>query len=172
MPSSYQAPQRKTETKTTSQSVNTNLASSDASVQKLLDSKGGAVFSIRQQDTLGTAVQTLAEKRIGALVVSDANGALIGILSERDIVRKLAETPGQTLPQQVQDVMTKDVQTCTADESLVTVLRRMTEGRFRHLPVVDAQGRLTGMVTIGDVVNFRLNALEHEALQMKQLIVG
>jgi CBS domain-containing protein len=172
MPSSYQAPQRKTETKTTSQSVNTNLASADATVQKLLDSKGGEVFSIRQQDTLGTAVQTLAEKRIGALVISDANGALIGILSERDIVRKLAETPGQTLPQQVQDVMTKDVQTCTASESLVTVLRRMTEGRFRHLPVVDDQGRLTGMVTIGDVVNFRLNALEHEALQMKQLIVG
>ena len=67
--------------------------------------------------------------------------------------------------------MTRDVATCAPEDTLVTVLRRMTEGRFRHMPVVD-DGRLCGMVTIGDVVNYRLRELEHEALQLKQMIVG
>ena len=92
-------------------------------------------------------------------------------LSERDIVRKLAETPGQTLPQTVAENMTRDVVTCGTQDTLVEVLRSMSEGRFRHMPVVEA-GMLKGMVTIGDVVNYRLNELEHEALQLKQLIVG
>ena len=173
MPSSYQAPNRKTEgkTRTMSQSTDTNTSSDVATVQKVLDQKGGSVFSIRPQDTLGDAVKVLKERGIGALLVTDANGALQGILSERDIVRKLAETPGQTLPQQVSDVMTTKVQTCTPDEPMVSVLRRMTEGRFRHMPIADDTG-LIGMVTIGDLVNYRLTELEHEALQLKQLIVG
>jgi CBS domain-containing protein len=172
MPSSYQAPTRKTETKTTSQSLESNMAANSAQVKTILSSKGGEVFSIRPQETLGKAVEILRDRRIGALMVSDANGRLVGILSERDIVRKLADTPGQTLPQKVEDVMTKDVQTCAPDDSLVSVLRTMTDGRFRHMPVVDSDNSLCGMVTIGDVVNFRLTALEHEALQLKQLIVG
>lgn len=173
MPSSYQAPNRKSEQKekTLSQTTSTNTNATTATVQNVLDQKGKDVFSIRPQDTLGETVKVLKERRIGALLVTDANGALIGILSERDIVRKLAETPGQTLPQKVEDVMTTKVQTCNADDALVDVLRRMTEGRFRHMPVVDQTG-LIGMVTIGDVVNFRLVELEHEALQLKQLIVG
>ena len=88
-----------------------------------------------------------------------------------DLVRKLADTPGQTLPQLVGDVMTKKVETCTGTEPLVSVLKRMTSGRFRHMPVMDA-GKLAGMLTIGDVINYRLTELEHEALQLKQLIVG
>lgn len=173
MPSSYQAPNRKSEekTKTMSQSTDTNMSAAAATVQMILDQKGGDVFSIRPQDTLGHAVTVLRDKRIGALLVTDANGTLQGILSERDIVRKLAETPGQTLPQQVSDVMTTAVKTCTPEEDMVSVLRRMTEGRFRHMPVADDTG-LVGMVTIGDLVNFRLTQLEHEALQLKQLIVG
>ncbi|MBO9398188.1 CBS domain-containing protein [Shimia sp. R9_2] len=173
MPSSYQAPNRQSEEKqrTLSQTASTNTSATTATVQMVLDQKGKDVFSIRPQDTLGATVKVLKERRIGALLVTDANGALIGILSERDIVRKLAETPGQTLPQKVEDVMTTNVQTCTIDDSLVDVLRRMTEGRFRHMPVMDKTG-LAGMVTIGDVVNYRLVELEHEALQLKQLIVG
>jgi CBS domain-containing protein len=107
--------------------------------------------------------------------VTDDAGDLCGILSERDIVRKLAETPGQTLAQSVEENMTRDVQTCAPQDALIGVLRQMTEGRFRHMPVVDPQGgtnRLCGMITIGDVIQFRLRTLEHEALQMKQLIVG
>ncbi len=173
MPSSYQAPSRKDDmkVKTTSQSTSTNTAAMNATVQKILDSKGGDVIAIRPQDTLGDAVGILRDKRIGALVVTDANGTLQGILSERDIVRKLADAPGRTLPHKVEEVMTAKVETCTPDEALVSVLRRMTQGRFRHMPVVGAGG-LTGMITIGDVVNYRLTELEHEALQLKQLIVG
>lgn len=173
MPSSYQAPTRKDaqDTRTHSQTQQSNLRAVEARVRQIIDGKGGKVISIRPQETLGKAVEVLRDNRIGALVVTDANGALIGILSERDIVRKLADTPGQTLPQKVEDVMTTDVVTCEMDDSIVGVLRRMTDGRFRHMPVVDGEN-LCGMVTIGDVVNFRLTALEHEALQLKQLIVG
>ncbi|MEL6171245.1 MAG: CBS domain-containing protein, partial [Pseudomonadota bacterium] len=117
------------------------------------------------------AVETLRDKRIGALLVVDSDGLLVGIISERDIVRKLAETPGKTLPQRVSDVMTRKVETCSPDDSLVDVLRRMTNGRFRHMPVMRGD-TLVGMVTIGDVINYRLTELEHEALQLKQLIVG
>lgn len=173
MPSSYQAPSRSTDdaTKTVSQSASSNLSSSSPTVQMVLEQKGKDVFAIRPQDTLEIAVKVLRDKRIGALLVTDATGALKGILSERDIVRKLAETPGQTLPQRVEEVMTSEVQTCAPSDIMEDVLRRMTEGRFRHMPVSDASG-LLGMVTIGDMVNFRLTQLEHEALQMKQLIVG
>lgn len=173
MPSSYQAPNRKSEekVKTLSQSTTTNTAAAAATVRNVLDQKGKDVFSIRPQDTLGETVKVLKERHIGALLVTDANGTLLGILSERDIVRKLADTPGQTLPQKVEDVMTTDVQTCAPEDTMVDVLRRMTEGRFRHMPVKDETG-LVGMVTIGDVVNYRLVELEHEALQLKQLIVG
>ncbi len=173
MPSSYQAPKRGDfirET-TVSQSADTNLAKDTATVQKLMDMKGGGVFTVRPEDTIAEAVVILRDKRIGALVVADETGAMQGILSERDIVRKLAETPGQTLPQTVSENMTREVVTCAPGDPLVTILQRMTEGRFRHMPVV-ADGQLVGIVTIGDVVNFRLKELEHEALQLKQMIVG
>lgn len=173
MPTSYRAPNRAdtTSKKTTSQSATTNLSAAEATVGDLLSGKGNAIYSIRPQDTIGHAVEVLRDKHIGAVVVTDANGALVGILSERDIVRKLADTPGRTLPHKVEDVMTKDVQTISPEEPLVNALKTMTNGKFRHMPVTDATG-LVGMVTIGDVVNYRLTALEHEALQMKQLIVG
>jgi CBS domain-containing protein len=154
-----------------SQSQATNLQTAQASVADLLKGKGADVYTIAPDATLHTTVELLRDKHIGALVVADEAGALVGILSERDIVRKLADTPGQTLPQLVRDVMTSKVETCTPDEPLLSVLKRMTEGRFRHMPVVDG-GALAGMVTIGDVINHRLNELEHEALQLKQLIVG
>lgn len=173
MPSSYQAPSRGDQAKkaSQSQSAESNLSQDSATVQKLIDRKGGEVFTITPKDTLSTAVSLLRSKRIGALLVTDAEGLLCGILSERDIVRKLAETPGQTLPQSVAKNMTTKVETCTPTDPLVSVLRRMNDGRFRHMPVIDA-GRLCGMLTIGDVVNYRLNELEYEALQLKQMIVG
>ncbi|MEM9793511.1 MAG: CBS domain-containing protein, partial [Pseudomonadota bacterium] len=157
--------------RTVSQSTKSNVGQDTATVRKLIEGKGGDVFSIRPQDTIATAVTHLRDKRIGALLVTDAAGELQGILSERDIVRKLAETPGQTLPQRVEDNMTREVETCGPDDALVMVLRQMTKGHFRHMPVVD-NGKLCGMVTIGDVVQFRLSELEHEALQLKQMIVG
>lgn len=173
MPSSYQAPKRGDSVKktTVSQSATSNIATGNATVEKLLAGKGDAVFALRPQDTIATAVGLLAEKRIGALLVTDSTGAMQGIMSERDIVRKLAETPGQTLPQKVEDIMTRDVVTCAPSDPLVSVLKRMVDGKFRHMPVVE-DGKLRGILTIGDVVHFRLTELEHEALQMKQMIVG
>ena len=173
MPASYQAPMRgdKAKKKTVSQSTDSHKRVAAATVDQVLDSKGRDVITILPSDTISTAVGILRDKRIGALIVADADGKLAGILSERDIVRKLAETPGQTLPQTVAENMTKEVVTCEPKDVLVEVLRRMSEGRFRHMPVVDGDA-LLGMVTIGDVVNFRLREVEHEALQLKQLIVG
>ncbi|EBA15377.1 CBS domain protein [Roseobacter sp. SK209-2-6] len=173
MPSSFQAPKRGDKAKETthSQSLISNTAQENATVRKLIDHKGRSVFSITPDDTLSTAVKVLADKHIGALLVTDADGALVGILSERDIVRKLAATPGQTLPQTVAENMTKNVQTCSLDDQLVDVLKTMTDGRFRHIPVLE-DGKLCGMLTIGDVVNYRLLELEYEAMQLKQMIVG
>ncbi|MEM6973258.1 MAG: CBS domain-containing protein [Pseudomonadota bacterium] len=174
MPESYTGRMRqdRESQRTYSQSVTTNSMSATANVATLLGSKGRDVFSIKPDDTLGHAVELLRDHRIGALVVTDDSGALVGILSERDIVRKLAETPGKTLPQQVKEVMTSKVETCTPDDPLVSVLQKMTAGRFRHLPALDDSGKLVGVVTIGDVIGFRLRELEHETLQLKQLIVG
>ncbi|MEM7599079.1 MAG: CBS domain-containing protein [Pseudomonadota bacterium] len=172
MPASYQAPKRgDVEPKTYSQSASSLSSKETATVAKLLEGKGDAVFSIRPQATLKDAVMELRDKRVGALIVRDASGAMIGILSERDIVRKLADTPGETLPKKVEDIMTKTVETCTASDTMVSVLRRMTSGHFRHMPVMNG-GSVVGMLTIGDVINYRLTELEHEALQLKQLIVG
>lgn len=173
MPSSYQAPTRGDQAKKTthSQSAASNVSQDTATVQQLISRKGGTTYTISSGDTLSTAVKVLRDRRIGALLVTGSDGALQGILSERDIVRKLAETPGQTLPQSVADNMTSTVETCTPTDPLVSVLRRMNEGRFRHMPVLD-EGKLCGMLTIGDVVNYRLNELEYEALQLKQMIVG
>ena len=173
MPTSYQAPMAgdKVKRSTSSQSVETNTKAEAGRIQDVLGRKGQDVITITETDTIASAVQVLRDKRIGALVVVNAEGRLAGILSERDIVRKLAETPGQTLPQTVAENMTRDVVTCGLQDTLIQVLRRMSEGRFRHMPVVEGD-KLMGMVTIGDVINHRLNELEHEALQLKQLVVG
>lgn len=173
MPSSYQAPSRKDKKHETthSQTAQTNLSHEVATVSKILESKGGDVFALRPQNTLHEAVEILRDKRIGALIVKDADGKLLGILSERDIVRRLAETPGQTLGQKVEDIMTRKVETCAPGDPLISVLRKMTQGRFRHMPVLDGDA-IVGLVTIGDVVNYRLNELEYKSLQLKQLIVG
>lgn len=173
MPTSYQAPMRQDQEKTTShsQSQASNISGESATVEAVLARKGREVFAIKSDQTLHHAVEILRDKRIGALMVLDQAGALCGILSERDIVRKLADTPGQTLPQMVADVMTREVQSCAPQDTLVSVLKRMTEGKFRHMPVLNGND-VVGIVTIGDVITLRLNALEHEALQLKQLIVG
>ncbi len=174
MPTSYQGAMRRdseSKTRTVSQSSASNVATAGATVQNLLDGKPTDIFAVQPEDTLLKAVTLLRDKKIGALLVTDGSGALLGILSERDIVRKLADTPGQTLPQSVADNMTADVVSCAPGDDLVTVLRRMSEGRFRHMPVV-IDGKVAGMISIGDLVSYRLKELEHEALQLKQMVVG
>lgn len=172
-PTSYAGPranegERK---KTYSQSTQSNMSIDASTVGHILDRKGSDIFSVKPDDSMRDAVDLLNEKRIGALIVTNENGALEGILSERDIVRKLSEIPGQVLAQNVEALMTRKVHVSSREESLMSVLRRMTEGRFRHMPVMDGD-KIIGIVTIGDVVNHRLNELEHEAIQLKQMIVG
>ena len=173
MPESYRPHVRKDDEtdRTSSQSIATNTTAYQSTVKDVMGGKPDVVHTIRPQQTLHEAVELLRDHRIGALPVTDASRKVLGILSERDIVRKLADAPGKTLPHKVEEVMTTKVETCSADDPLVTVLRRMTEGRFRHMPVVE-DGTLVGILTIGDAVHFRLTQLEHEALQIKQLIVG
>ncbi len=171
MPTSYQAPMRQDRAPEGSKSQTVSVTNANPTVADVLAGRDGEVYSIQPDQTLHRAVEILRDKHIGALVVTDGSGGLIGILSERDIVRKLAETPGQTLPQRVMSVMTEKVEICAPADSLVSVLQRMTAGRYRHMPVLD-DAKLVGMVTIGDVVNHRLTQLEQEALHLKQLIVG
>ncbi|TMV05657.1 CBS domain-containing protein [Ruegeria sediminis] len=172
-PTSYQAPMRgdKEDQHTYSQTPESNLSHAQSTVAKLLEGKGDVIVAVRPADTIHHVVELMKEKRIGAVLVTDQNGDLQGILSERDIVRRLAETPGHTLPQTVEELMTRDVHTCTPDDYLMDILKRMTEGRFRHMPVMK-DGHLCGVISIGDVIHFRLNELEYEALRMKQMIVG
>ncbi|MCG7494246.1 CBS domain-containing protein [Thalassobius sp. Cn5-15] len=176
MPTSYQPPTRgdsASNTRTSSQSLTSNTFETSATVADLLSGKDRVVHSVTPDDTLRDAVRILRDQKIGALVAVNLDGTLCGILSERDIVRQLAatEAPDQTLAQRVGEIMTHDVLSCTPEDTLMSVLTTMTDGRFRHMPVVE-QDRLCGMITIGDAIQHRLKLLEHEALQLKQLIVG
>ena len=172
-PSSYQPPTLgdKSGLSTKSQSVQSNLSQSQSTVADVLNEKGKLYLFYKIHAYIYDVVRILKEKSIGALVISNDQGAALGILSERDIVRRMAETLGQTLPQLVGVLMTHNVETCTPQDSILDVLNRMSKGRFRHMPVI-TDGRLGRIITIGDLVQFWLQELEYEALQMRQMIVG
>lgn len=159
--------------KSHSQSTESNLMSGTgaATVASILEAKGKAIYSVKPDATVSDAVSLLKAHRIGAVLVLGADNGLVGILSERDVVRKLGDASAHVLSLPVSDLMTANPVTCRLDERLVEMMHRMTEGRFRHLPVVD-HDKLVGMITIGDVVKHRLLELEYEALKMKQMIVG
>lgn len=121
-PTSYQSPPHvgdKEDKHTYSQSAESNLSHSQSTVANILEQKGSDVVTVRPPgDQIGTVVETLRDNRIGAVVVTDQNGAVVGILSERDIVRRLADTPGHTLPpQKVEELMTREVQICHPPET-------------------------------------------------------
>jgi CBS domain-containing protein len=136
----------------------------------ILADKGREIVSIEPAATLKSAATLLAEKRIGAVVILGADRRIIGILSERDIVRAIGERGIAALDQSVSQTMTRKVSTCTEGETLISILERMTEGKFRHVPVVD-QGRLTGIVSIGDVVKHRLREMERDSAAMRDYIL-
>ncbi len=141
------------------------------SVSHILKSKGRDVITASPKDTLGSIAQTLAANRIGAIVVLSESGEIEGIVSERDVVRCLAAEGAKALDVPVAKIMTKGVKTCSEDDSETELMALMTENRIRHLPVVD-KGKLTGMISIGDVVKFRIEAIEREAAEMKAYIAG
>ncbi len=141
-------------------------------VQSILKSKAAAgVVTIRSDAKVSEAASLLAEKKIGSLVVSDGGDTADGIFSERDIVRELGRVGGGCLDKTVAQYMTKDIITCTGQCSVEEVLTRMTEGRFRHMPVVE-DGKLIGIVTIGDVVKAQLTELAMEKDALQGMIMG
>jgi CBS domain-containing protein len=119
--------------------------------------------------SLSEAVRLLAQRRIGAVVVTGPDNRVAGILSERDIVRAMSERGPAALDDNVAAVMTRKVMTCTEAETVAAIMERMTAGKFRHLPVVE-QGRLTGIISIGDVVKWRLEEIEGETNALREYI--
>ena len=140
-------------------------------VKSILDAKGRAVATIAADATLADAANLLAEKRIGAIVVTGPGYSVAGILSERDIVRSLSERGATSLDRSVGDTMTTKVITCTEKDSIGQLMESMTEGKFRHLPVVE-EGRLVGIISIGDVVKWRLAEIESEHDALKNYVMN
>jgi CBS domain-containing protein len=140
-------------------------------VETILHTKGRAVATIRPDETVGAAVEALVSGNIGALVASQDGEAVDGIISERDIVHALARHGAALLAQTVAEVMTRSVVTCDPTESVAELMAEMTNRRIRHLPVV-RDGRLCGIVSIGDVVKNRLDEIEYEARSLRSFIAG
>ena len=138
-------------------------------VKNILSAKGGQVVSIEPTATLETAVRTLAEHKIGALLVLGPDRRIVGILSERDIVRVLAEQGAAALSLPLSQVMTRKVNTCTRADTIAVLMEQMTTGKFRHIPVVESE-RLIGIVSIGDVVKERVHEIEREASELRDYI--
>ena len=139
-------------------------------VRAILRAKGNEVATVSPGTTIAAAVAELAGRMIGALVVTDANGALIGIVSERDIVRGLSEQGAGFLDCLVETCMASPVETCALGDSDREILALMTDRRFRHLPVVE-DGELVGIVSIGDVVKSRIDGVMAEADALRDYIV-
>jgi CBS domain-containing protein len=138
-------------------------------IAHVLRDKGTVVHTVRAEASLEEAVRALNQKKVGALVVIAENGAISGVLSERDIIREVANGGVQRLEETVGAVMSRDVVTAASSESVDEGLARMTDRRIRHLPVVDG-GKLTGIVSIGDLVKHRIAAVEAEAAAMQAYI--
>lgn len=138
-------------------------------VKSILQNKGHTVETTRPTATIAEVIDTLRSKRIGVLVVSIDGRSIDGIISERDIVNGLAEHGASLLDNQVESIMTREVRTCTPEDTIHEVMELMTDRRVRHVPVV-VNGRLAGIVSIGDAVKFRLHELESEANHLREYI--
>ena len=139
-------------------------------VSTILAGKGREVVSVEPSASLADAVWLLAGKRIGAAVILGADRRIAGIISERDIVRVLAERGAGALDEPVSQTMTRKVETCNESETVSSLMERMTSGKFRHMPVVD-RGRVIGIVSIGDIVKHRLHEMERESAAMRDYIM-
>ena len=127
-------------------------------------------MAITATATIAEAARLLTERRIGALVVKDEEGSLTGIISERDLVQAIAQAGGAALTATVGDYMTPEPETCGEGDTVESPMETMTYGRFRHVPALDAQGRLCGMISIGDVVKSRIAETVREAAVLRDYI--
>jgi CBS domain-containing protein len=138
-------------------------------VKAILAAKGGDIVCIEPSADLAAAVKLLSTHRIGAVLIRGAGGRLSGILSERDIMRAISEHGATALTLPVRQVMTRNVATCGEDDSIASIMERMTVGKFRHMPVL-SKGELIGLVSIGDVVKQRVGEIEQESEAMRDYI--
>jgi len=140
-------------------------------VSDILSQKGATIFTVAPAASVAEITRQLSARRIGSVLVLDVEGSVSGIVSERDLVRALARHGAGALELEARQVMTRDVVTCDPDDSIDRVMQTMTEGRFRHIPVV-RRGELLGLVSIGDVVKARLEETRHETEALKAYIVA
>jgi len=141
-------------------------------VENILASKGREVRTIKPGAALGEALQRLRAERIGSLVVSENGTHLMGILSDRDVLYAIADRGAGVLGESVGSVMTEKVFTCSLEDQLGAIMALMTNRRIRHIPVVERDGRLAGMISIGDVVKQRLDEIQDEAAAMREYIAS
>ena len=139
-------------------------------VETILRNKGNWVATIRPDATIAEAVDMLHKERIGAIVVSEDGAGVDGILSERDIVKAVSAGGAAALEEKITARMTREVITCGPQDTMAELMGRMTAGRFRHLPVVE-NGRLVGIISIGDVVKHRLAEMERESSALRDYIM-
>ncbi len=174
MPSSYQGrteqdpPVQKSQSQSTASNLRTDKAG--ATIATILAEKGGGIVQISTGAPLTEAMDMMGQNRIGSVLVVD-EGVLKGILSERDVVRHLSENGIDGMATPVGNVMTADPITCRPSDPLIAVMQAMTDGNFRHMPVLDGSA-MVGLISIRDVVKHRLIELEYDALRMRQMIVG
>ncbi len=140
-------------------------------VAAILKSKGRSIVTAKPDDTIQDIAARLAAKRIGAIIIVGPNGELEGILSERDIIRAIADRGAACLLEPAARAMTREVITCTLDDSVDHLMQTMTTGRFRHMPILDGS-ELVGVVSIGDVVKHRIAEVEEEASALKSYVVS
>jgi CBS domain-containing protein len=140
-------------------------------VSNLLEGKGTMVVTVTRDATVGDVVADLAHHRVGALVVSPDGVTIQGIVSERDIVKRLSVLRTQLLDDPVASIMSTDVRVCSPNDDVESIMNLMTEHRFRHVPVVEA-GRLVGIISIGDVVKSRIQELEKDRNELMEYITA
>jgi CBS domain-containing protein len=150
--------------------VNRPVEEAHMTVKTILAQKGSDVATIEPTATLAQATKLLADRRIGAVLILGIEGRVAGILSERDIVRVLAERGAAALNDRVDQVMTRRVFTCSESDTVAQVMEQMTAGKFRHMPVIE-EGKLVGIISIGDVVKHRVHEIESESNALREYIL-
>ncbi len=138
-------------------------------VKNILSSKGEDVAKVTSDDNIHTTLVHLKTHNIGALVVSDDGDTVVGIISERDLVRAMVDHGPNLLEMSVAELMTRKVETCTPEDDIEDVMDQMTHGRFRHMPVT-VDGRLVGVVSIGDLVKHRMGELVDETKALREYV--
>ena len=140
-------------------------------VASLLNDKTDNLITLKTSNNIKEAIDILSENKIGVIIIVNDKGNLQGILSERDIIRGIGEFGIDAMQSSTERLMTASVQTCTADSSIHSIMKRMTDGRFRHMPVME-DDNIIGMISIGDLVKSRMKQLENEADAMRDYIAG